>query len=198
MYSGYVLQICSRMGRPCSNSPSEATWIQTTRAAGSIVSPHPAEKILAPFDPKFGLPMPRGHQTNGPYVKQQTEIIKPHQQSTMLNVSFIGSLPKTYRKTPQNHSVRNPLSRPIGFIPEPSFAIHQIHPGLFSLAKIAYFDGTAKLPVVFHGVFNQLLSGPPRPPRSQRTPSQTAPRPSNPSRGDNSAPRGSRPGTCAA
>ena len=38
LYSGWVLRMRSMMGRPCSNSPSDATCTQTMRSVGSMVS----------------------------------------------------------------------------------------------------------------------------------------------------------------
>ena len=40
--------------------------------------PHAPEKVFAAFDPKAGLRMARRHETDGPNVENQTEIIEPH------------------------------------------------------------------------------------------------------------------------
>ena len=53
--------------------------------------PHTAEKVLAPFEPQPGFPVARRHETDGPYVKQQAEIIEPHQQSMVLKLFNIES-----------------------------------------------------------------------------------------------------------
>ena len=45
---------------------------------GGDCLPHAAEEVFAAFDPKAGLRMAWRHETDGPNVENQTEIIEPH------------------------------------------------------------------------------------------------------------------------